>query len=202
MLTSVLLAAVLAPALPARSAVLEPGVLPLASAPAPLSLPAAVDLHLQVLTGLAAQPAWIAPAAAYLQASIAAAPSAPAQAAAARLVVEAIARPELFPSLPESPALEARVQEAHGRPESRQALLQAIAPLRAQDDDRLPAAQRLDAWRAAFDGSPAAPYAPFVRNFPGMLYAYGDPAAIRAGKTYYVASTSNNAPDAGPIVKS
>jgi GH43 family beta-xylosidase len=196
------LAATLAASTPAGAAVVEfASGLPAPSAPAALSMPGAIDLHLQALTALTAQPAWIPSVSAYLQANIAAAPSAPIQAAAARFVAEALTRPALFSALPENPALEERVKEMHAKPEGREALLQAIAPLRAQDDAELPPSRRLDAWRAAFDGA-GQKYEPFVHNFPGMRYAYGDPAAIKAGRTYYVASTSGNAPDAGPIVKS
>jgi len=201
MLAFLALAAALLAGGPARAAVLEFEAGPPApAAPAPLSLPAAIDLHLQSLTALSAQPAWIPAASSYLAAQLAA-PAAPVPAAAARLVAEAIARPELFSSLLQSPALERRVQESHGRAESREALLQAMAPLRAKDSPGATEGARLDAWRAAFDGG-AKGYAPFVENFPGMKYAYGDPAAIRAGRSYYVAATSNNAPDAGPLVKS
>lgn len=37
---------------------------------------------------------------------------------------------------------------------------------------------------------------------PGMLYGYGDPAIIREDNSYYLVSTSNDAPDSFPIVRS
>ena len=170
---------------------------PVVSAP---SMPAALDVHVQALTRLSQAPDFPASAAAYLGAALAA-PSSPAAAAAARLAAEALARPELFSALPGSDALERQVAQAHAQPDGKQALLSALAPLRAKDDPSAPPDLRLAAWSAAFDGGRAG-YAPLAANFPGMRYAYGDPAAIRAGGRYFVASTSNNAADAGPIVTS
>lgn len=121
--------------------------------------------------------------------------------AAVSLAAEGVARPVLLPALPRGAALAARVQAAHADPAAGPALRRALEPFRARAARALAQGGR-QAWASVFDGGRAEPYPVLETNFPGMLYAYGDPAAIRVGKTYYVVSTSNNAPDAGPIVRS
>ena len=171
---------------PAAAAVLGSASLsPVAGAPVPVAL----DAHFSALDALPLTPAWGLAAASYLQASLTA--SGPSGAPAVHLVAEALARPELFSALHGTEGLEKKVAAVHADARAKDGLLKSLAPLRAPADD----------WAAAFDGTAPA-YPPLATNFPGMLYAYGDPAAIKSRGTYYVAATSNNAPDAGPLVKS
>ena len=151
--------------------------------------------QMRALAVLPAGPSW-APSAISLLAAPAAAP------ASARLAAEALARPELLPALPGGAKLIARVEAIHADPAARRDFLERLAPLRAPDDPDAPPAERLERWRKAFDGGRRDESPVLEKNFPGMLYAYGDPAALKAGRRVYAAATSNNAPDSGPIVRS
>lgn len=73
------------------------------------------------------------------------------------------------------------------------------AALAADFGTRLPH-NRLDAPAPHFE----AGYEPLLTEplSPGILYGYGDPAAINADDFYYLYVTSNDAPDAFPILRS
>lgn len=155
-------------------------------APAPLS-PSAVFAQTGRLSAIESAD-WPAAAAAVLFSA-----RTPQAQAAASLVAEALARPELLPALAGGSVLAPVVQALHADAASRARLLELIQPLRRED------------WASYFDGARQAAGAPDVAaeaNFPGMRYGYGDPAAIKVRGRYYVVATSNNAADAGPIVRS